>query len=55
MEFKAEKDISGNLVVKAIAERKGKDLIIHVPSLSLIKKLKLEGEKEKQNGLRNIQ
>jgi hypothetical protein len=55
MEFKAEKDKDGNLTVKAIAERKGKDLIIHLPSLSLIKKLKLEGEKEKQNGVRDIQ
>lgn len=37
-EFKAEVK-NGKLIVKAIAEKKGKDIIIHVPSLKLIKKL----------------
>lgn len=48
MEFQAE-DINGHIVVKPIIERKGKDLLIHVPSLSLIKKL------VKQHGKRNLQ
>ena len=48
MEFIAEKDAKGNIEVKPIIERKGKDLIIHLPSLQLIHKLSSE------NGKRNI-
>ena len=47
MEFKA-KQIKGELVIKPVIERKGKDLIIHVPSLSAISKAK------KDYGKRNI-
>ncbi len=46
--FKAEM-INGVLEIKPIIERKGKDLIIHVPSLKLINTLK------KDYGVRNIQ
>lgn len=49
MEFKAE-EVDGQLVVKAIAERKPNgDLIMHVPSLSTIAAF------TKQHGKRNIQ
>lgn len=48
MEFKAELDENGKLHVKPIIERKGKDLIIHVPSIPLIHKLTTEKEKEKK-------
>jgi hypothetical protein len=48
MEFKAEFSDKNELIVKPIIEKKGKDLIIHVPSLKLIKELK-------ENGKRNIQ
>lgn len=51
-DFKAEIS-NGILVVKPIIEKKGNDVIIHVPSLPLIKKLKLEHE-EKQNGKRDL-
>ena len=52
MEFKAEM-IDGNLQVKAVIERVGSDVIVHVPSFPLMSKLK--EEHEKQNGKRNIQ
>lgn len=48
MEFKAEM-IDGVLNVKPIIERKGKDVIVHMPSFSLINKLK------ENYGKRNIQ
>lgn len=44
---------NGVLNVKPIIERKGKDLIIHIPSLPLIHKL-IKQHKDK-NGKRNIQ
>ena len=40
MEFKAEV-IDGKLEVKPIIERKGKDLIIHVPSFPIIQRRKM--------------
>ena len=49
MEFKAELE-GGKLMVKPIIERKGNNVIIHVPSFPLIHKLIKE-----QNGVRNIQ
>jgi hypothetical protein len=52
MEFTASMDNDGNISVKPIIEKKGKDLIIHMPSLPLIHKLKME--KEKENGKRDI-
>jgi len=51
MEFKAEVDGNGNIDVKPMIEKKGKNVIIHLPSLPLIQKLK----KDKQNDKRNIQ
>jgi hypothetical protein len=49
MEFKAE--LKGKeLIVKPIIERKGNNVIVHVPSFPLINKLIKE-----QNGVRNIQ
>lgn len=48
LEFKAEM-IDGKLHVKPIIEKKGKDLIIHVPSFPLISKT------IKDYGKRNIQ
>lgn len=51
MEFKAE-EINGEVFVKAIAEKKPNgDIIMHIPSFSLIQKLKTEFKKD---GLRNI-
>lgn len=50
MEFKAE-FVNGQVVVKPIVEKNGKDIKIHVPSLKLIKELK---EKIK-DGKRDIQ
>ena len=40
--------VKGIIEVKPIIEKKGKDVIIHVPSMALIHKLK-------QDGIRNIQ
>ena len=54
MEFKAER-IGDSVVVKAVVEKKGKDIIIHVPSFKLIKELKIEQYKQEHNGVRNIQ
>jgi hypothetical protein len=48
MKFQATEE-NGNIKVKAIIEKKGKDLIIHVPSLILIHKLKKEFENDKRN------
>ena len=53
MQFEATEDIDGKISVKPIIERKGEDLIIHLPSLSLINKLSTD--KQKQNDKRNIQ
>jgi hypothetical protein len=40
MDFKAEFSDKNELIVKPIIEKKGKDLIIHVPSIILMKQLK---------------
>ena len=48
-EFLAEKLSNGIIVVKPIITKKGKDLIITLPSIPLIHKLK------KEYGKRNIQ
>ncbi len=47
MEFKAEIDEHGKKTVKPIIERKGKDLIIHLPSLALIHKLSSDKKNKK--------
>lgn len=52
MDFTAVEE-NGEIKVKCIVEKKGKDIIIHAPSFPLIEKLKKEF-KEKQNGLRHI-
>jgi len=52
MDFTAEK-IGKDLVVKPVIERKGNDLIVHVPSFPLIKKLK--NDLEAKDGKRNLQ
>jgi hypothetical protein len=52
VEFKAEK-IDGVVTVKAIVEKKGNDVIIHVPSFPLIEKLSKqlkEAEAIKEDG-----
>ena len=49
MDFKAEIDEKGNLNVKAVVERKGNDVTVHLPTLPLIQKL------TKQYGERNLQ
>jgi hypothetical protein len=55
MEFKATMD-DGVLDIKCIAEKKGNNIIIHVPSFPIINKLKkkFEDEKELELGIRNI-
>lgn len=45
LDFKAEK-VDGKYIIKAIPERKGNNLIMHVPSIPLLKKLKAKAEKE---------
>lgn len=48
MEFKVEID-GDEIKVKPIIERKGQDVIIHLPSLPLIQKLKQENKHDKRN------
>lgn len=48
-EFKAEVGPNGKLIVKPVIERKGKHLIIHLPSIPLITKT------IKEHGKRNLQ
>lgn len=40
MEFKAEVDKDGKVDVKAVVEKKGNDVIIHVPSFKVIEEFK---------------
>ncbi|MBI4092281.1 MAG: hypothetical protein HY427_03710 [Candidatus Levybacteria bacterium] len=55
MEFKAQ-IIDGKIEVKAIAERlPNGDLIMHVPSFTLISDLKKKYEEEQKDGKRAIQ
>ena len=48
MEFKAKKDKDGKLTIMPIIEKKGKDIIVHTPSLQMI------GEFNKEHGKRNL-
>lgn len=48
LEFKAEL-VNGELTVKAIVEKNGNDVVVHVPSFPLIQELK------KNYGKRNLQ
>jgi len=46
MEFKGKYDENGKLVIEPIIERKGEDLIIHLPSLSLMNQINQGGKSE---------
>jgi len=48
-EFKAKEDKNGELTIMPNIEKKGNDVIVHMPSMEMIGKFKL------QNGKRNIQ
>ena len=47
MDFKAEV-VDGKTIVKAIVERKGNDVTVHVPSLKLMHQFQKE-QKNKEN------
>jgi hypothetical protein len=55
MDFQAEV-VNGQIVVKAIVEKVGNNVTVHVPSFPLIQKLKEDFEKKRAiaNGIGNI-
>lgn len=45
MEFKANMAEDGTIEIKAIVEKKGNDVIIHIPSFKLINKITEDGKR----------
>lgn len=54
MDFKGEM-INGKLEVKAIVEKVGNNVIVHVPSFRLIEQLKKDLGGKDKHGIRHIQ